>query len=492
MISANAHVIQALGNSYEVWGCSVRGRSHLKEDKPCQDANYLKCDIYHDKPYMLGVIADGHGAQLHDLSEHGSRLAVRVVISYAAQLCDCLEREQDLKKPLPISNILHGIFQEWEQRVMADFVYRTSREPEKYLCEGLTPERIYERYGTTLLFCLYYGDQWLFAQLGDGDIYYCPPPEPDCRYQPQRVFVHSYSNITHSVCERDIALWEIKRQKANPDDYVFLASDGFSDSFDGENGDIEELSTWVNGMENNFRRTGDNLVKFLDKFQEGSQNITNFLPKGDDITMYCLTFHTEVSRHQLPLPPLPQVDTKSSEGREKQNQSDEGDSPNSFTGEAVYNKVPESHAKGDTTVNSQQQLPSQPRLTWSPSPNGNENVLFIRTTQYEYKVSVSSTVPKPYSSLEGSEILFEDETGRTFLKIHLKEHGPKVEICSESKPNVQDPFCGGTQQGIHPLEEHQRDFSLQEILGEIRVRIGNKEILFSPKTPVPESRKTEA
>ena len=58
------------------FGCSRTGASHVRKDRPCEDAFAIWSGSAGAVPCIALAVADGHGDPRHDRSRTGSALAV--------------------------------------------------------------------------------------------------------------------------------------------------------------------------------------------------------------------------------------------------------------------------------------------------------------------------------------------------------------------------------------------------------------------------------
>lgn len=153
-----------------VFGEAVRGASHIRNGKECQDS--LKIVEKGDNTVILAV-ADGHGSDACPYSKTGSDIAVNVFCrimsdyldTYAGQpemLMTFLKREGDTK-------IAQEIDAEWKRRVWKRHGAGKREIPVNGDGEA-DRDAVYKMYGSTLI-GLVITELFLFAfQLGDGDI----------------------------------------------------------------------------------------------------------------------------------------------------------------------------------------------------------------------------------------------------------------------------------------------------------------------------------
>ena len=224
-----------INNEKIVWkalGKSVQGASHIRNNKPCQDAILWK----KINKSIIFAIADGHGSSRSPFSDEGSKLAVQVVV----EILEKLYKNPNLKKNL--SNVKHFseeqlkklIVRNWREKVEAVYERRKNQE-------GITEEQddFYVKYGSTLIAILATPDFILFIQLGDGDIIVAFE-DGEISYA-----IEKDENLigveTTSLCSKDgwkhikTSIYNLNTNK-NALEMIMLSTDGFYNSFTNEGG----------------------------------------------------------------------------------------------------------------------------------------------------------------------------------------------------------------------------------------------------------------
>lgn len=188
-----------------MWSCSVSGR-------PC----------------LAVAVADGHGDERHDRSEHGAALAVRAAVDelfalFAHAVADsALARlANDFKSDFP-----RRLGRRWREAVADD---ARRRAPETSDSQRDDSE-LYLRYGTTLLAALLVGDGLLVGQLGDGGILFVRPDgEVEC---PLPGDGGDVGTVTDSLCSPDAHLrWRTGVLERGAGGLLLLATDGLTNAF---------------------------------------------------------------------------------------------------------------------------------------------------------------------------------------------------------------------------------------------------------------------
>ena len=162
---------------------SVRGTSHVAQDKPCQDAVYCKVHIDSgDHPVLVAIVSDGAGSAAR--SDDGSREVCRMLVS---------EIEQHFRTD---DSTLGQIDTDFFKNFLTYFRNEMSRL-------AAADEGTVSDFACTLLVALVGENQAVLAQLGDGAIVYSLAGDCD-RYQLGFLPAHGeYVNVTHFVTEAD-------------------------------------------------------------------------------------------------------------------------------------------------------------------------------------------------------------------------------------------------------------------------------------------------
>lgn len=144
--------------AFKTYAASVIGASHLKNNRPNQDAYGI------GKGYM--IVSDGHGGKEHALSHEGARLAVVVAERIMADILKVFATENSEPKRMAyLENELSFALQnKWREAVIEH--YQASLEP------LMEEEDIWRLYGCTLLMVFEFEARFYCLQIGDGTIVY--------------------------------------------------------------------------------------------------------------------------------------------------------------------------------------------------------------------------------------------------------------------------------------------------------------------------------
>lgn len=191
----------------------VRGASHLRSGKPCQD----EVGVWAVGDIVAVAVADGHGSSKH--AEVGARLAVQVSLGALVRFAEDLgprasnlaEVQQYANHPLRVQ-----LVREWATRVRA---------------KAGSEDAVLLDYGSTVLFALATSRFLLLGQLGDGDILFVDhtgnvrtplPADPA-----------AFADETPSLCQPEA--WQALRVLVLPvptgESLLLLSTDGYGKSY---------------------------------------------------------------------------------------------------------------------------------------------------------------------------------------------------------------------------------------------------------------------
>ncbi len=289
-----------------VFGESVRGASHIRNGRECQDS--LK-KVEKDENTLILAVADGHGSDSCPYSKTGSEVAVNVFCkimgdyleTYAGEpelLLTFLKREGDTK-------VAQAIDAEWKRRILklhSKYKREIISDSENNVTDaehditdtednvldaesGVSgigrnkdKEAIYRMYGSTLI-GLVITNEFLFAfQLGDGDIVKVSEMGVQNIIEADKIL----GTETHSLSKAESwkkAITFIKKQEENeplPIMYM-LSSDGMANSYKNDDEFKKTCSDYFDLLkEHGAKAVSDNLKAWLSETSE--------LGCGDDIT----------------------------------------------------------------------------------------------------------------------------------------------------------------------------------------------------------------
>lgn len=286
------------------YGVRRPGASHMRDGKSCQDAFAITLKTQ-DQTVFVMAVADGHGSQAYDLSQVGSDVAVKVATEILQQYAKSFESKERLWSGIK-NHFPTDVLRAWRKEITKDFTQRSEslgqmseegeglqevEEPDGLSEEGhpdlaLSPqekesleraEKVYKRYGTTLLAMMVTREGLFFCQLGDGDILLLDGEEKV--EAPIQISEVCMGNQTFSMVSRDsIRLWRIQMVSIDAPVFVMMSSDGLSNSFE----DTTQFHKFAKSLYKNIRAHGlEETVKILpDWLDKASKN-----GSGDDITL---------------------------------------------------------------------------------------------------------------------------------------------------------------------------------------------------------------
>jgi len=258
----------------EYYACKVTGASHLRSEMTCQDAYEVVCLADDEKVTFLAV-ADGHGSEKHDLSEHGSRLAAKAAVQIMQELhhkFGTMPREltRSFKQDFP-----RLVVRRWQRFVKEDAVSRSIPVPEDL--DGI--RALYSRYGTTLLAAMCMPQAVLLGQIGDGNIVFI-----DSEGRVEVPFAETsdelIGNATYSMSsEQAHLLWSTAQRTVDAKPTLFLMStDGLANSFESD----PSYQAFARSLLENIR--AKSVHAYRDYFPEMLSDFTS-RGSGDDITI---------------------------------------------------------------------------------------------------------------------------------------------------------------------------------------------------------------
>ena len=198
---------------FKPYGASVIGPTHLKKNKPNQDAfGYENLN----NGIQIIAVSDGHGGELHCHSERGSKIAVDVALS----LCKAYFMNWDASTPIESiefdldENLAMAIHEAWLQRIQLEAEFEDKTQ-----------------FGCTLLVAIRTENRLFFLQLGDGKIatiyedgvVYFPIPKDD----------YASTHLTNSLAQDRAWLFMKSFSMALEESIhmVVLATDGVENAY---------------------------------------------------------------------------------------------------------------------------------------------------------------------------------------------------------------------------------------------------------------------
>ena len=285
--------------TWEVFGRTVRGASHLRSGAPNQDALRWEASNGRAGPTVILAVADGHGSRKSFRSERGSRFAVRVAAELLREFEDRLlsaRSVSDIERTAEI-DLPKTIVRRWQQAVDEDHqadpptptewdrldpAERKAAESDRFLI-----------YGSTILAALLTPDYLLCLQLGDGDILCVgddgrtsrPMPPDDRLIANETVSLCSPGAVggKHRPSAGPAGAWSEFRVRLQPLDrglpaLILLSTDGYANAFRTDE-DFAKVGADLLGI---MRRNGPDFVR---NELEGWLSEASATASGDDVTL---------------------------------------------------------------------------------------------------------------------------------------------------------------------------------------------------------------
>lgn len=225
------------GSKYKVFNKTIRGHSHIKEEKICEDYS-IGGNI---KDSFFATVADGHGGEDYFRSDKGSKLA-----------CICAEEclkdfinNIDLRKPRInfdeiIVHLGMSIISLWNDRVLDDIKKNPFSDLELDLASDKLKDRLLREerrevpYGTTLIVALKIQEYIILMQVGDGNIVLIDSNNKglDVMEEDENCFL----NATTSLCDSNV-IKNFRYKVVREEDIkaIFIGTDGIDNSFTDKN-----------------------------------------------------------------------------------------------------------------------------------------------------------------------------------------------------------------------------------------------------------------
>ncbi len=211
------------------YGCSRRGAVHVHRGLPCQDAWGIDRFSENGTDALILAVADGHGARVHDLSEIGSRLAIRAATAAAHELLRGYVEDGDLKQLAIAFRVKFPklVLTHWHNLILDD---ARERMPDVQL-DVADLGALYHRYGSTLLMTVTVDDKIIVSSVGDGDVVLVRPDgEVDLHLQQDAPELEG--TMTFSLASKDAEMFfqSVSRPRENGG-VVIQCTDGMINSF---------------------------------------------------------------------------------------------------------------------------------------------------------------------------------------------------------------------------------------------------------------------
>ena len=264
-----------------VIGKSVIGATHIKNQLECQDS--IGKYVLDDGVYVL-VVADGHGSSSCPYSKEGSDRACRAFVDVMKNLYEnynndldslatYLNREGD-------TSVAMDVCIRWQEKVKS--AHYNAHRPMPKTDDGLIQkEKLFRLYGTTLIGLLV-TKEFLFAlQIGDGDLSFVSDEGFQYVVEAEKILgveAHSLSKL--DAWKKSVTTLRRYERIESPSLFL-LSSDGFSNSYIGEDGYENACVDYFNTI----KKYGPDAVEGA---LEGWLTETSEKGCGDDISLVML------------------------------------------------------------------------------------------------------------------------------------------------------------------------------------------------------------
>ncbi|MCL1842390.1 MAG: protein phosphatase 2C domain-containing protein [Defluviitaleaceae bacterium] len=248
-------------------GGIVTGAIHLRAEKKCQDALFVRKN---NPEFAIAAVADGHGSASCPFSDEGAEIAVKIAGEMLETMLADLPAHKDIRLPKLIEAKWKETVREQHAKAGRDFPEKD--EPFPYIL-----------YGTTLLAAAV-AKNFVFAlQIGDGNILMI---DRDGNARPLLSAEETVGEDTESLC-LDNAWVHIRTQiiPHNPDSgtMFLIATDGYAKSFADSSGFLKAGTDFFNlWREEGLTYINENLSDWLRQSSDKGS--------GDDIAMALLVF----------------------------------------------------------------------------------------------------------------------------------------------------------------------------------------------------------
>ncbi len=261
------------GDSMQIYSCSKRGYSHIRNNIVCQDYS----SMYKNIDRSIITCCDGHGGKLYIRSNLGSNFASDAITNVLKRI----EKKDFSQKEL--SNLANKIklqlLCEWNNLVELDYSKNKIKKKEKIRLNEddlhylkMNPVKMY---GTTLTASMVYNNYVIVVGIGDSECIYFK------KGKVERVFddeSEPVANLTYSLCQDDAYNYiNVRIFKASEVDGILLCTDGLSSPFQSyENFNTSFVKTLI------YKTLNEPDLEFVDKYID---DLATQYGNGDDVSL---------------------------------------------------------------------------------------------------------------------------------------------------------------------------------------------------------------
>ena len=271
--------------NYSCFAVKIKGASHIKDGTECQDSfKIIEADIDGSK-IIISAVADGHGGKKYYLSKYGADILTSCICEVLIKIVYDNSRNnyetdilyKSIKEDMPAK-----LFTLWSETVLQDYAQRNKNGTEPDVEDEI---EILAKYGTTAMFCLNIGKNFLFGKL-DGNIVVCVDGE---YFEPIGEDDELMGSEAYSMCKRKNALYKWGFGISYDTEFLSVSTDGLRNAF----GDDDDNTDFINGIksiqsyiiEHGCNKTKEALPAFLRRCSDNGST--------DDITLVCFNKNTE-------------------------------------------------------------------------------------------------------------------------------------------------------------------------------------------------------
>lgn len=285
---------------------SCQGESHIKVDKPCQDASYSKTT----EEMSIAIVCDGHGGERYFRSDVGAQCAIEAtkdsVETFIKDVDENLFKDKPLTQKQAIASeaktnfltkdtptdialrqLFASIIFNWRGKIESHSQNNPLTEEERAKVDGRycdafeNGDGIEKTYGCTLMCYVHTPSYWFAFHIGDGK---CIAFDMDGQWsEPIPWDDRCFLNKTTSLCDSG-ALDGFRYCYCGDGSYpmaVFLGSDGIDDSF-GETENMVNFYIQILKM-----LTNEGEVHAIENLKETLPQLSKIGSK-DDMSVACL------------------------------------------------------------------------------------------------------------------------------------------------------------------------------------------------------------
>ena len=272
---------------------SIRGASHIRDDKPLQDYSLAVSG----DGFSVAVVCDGHGADKHFRSQVGSELAAQIAKN---KLVDFFEHNRTWEQfnnntEAKLSRLKLSILTRWQLQI-EDYSKQNpfTEEELKKASSSFAFKKDYDvanPYGTTLLAALVCKEYYLLLVIGDGAISKIKSDYSASvvTFPGKQVFNDRPHSLTDSLCEENAyQKMYCSYEKITDEILAFgLCSDGMSEAFISNDALLAKINNYLNYY------AEEGLEKATEAISAQLNELSQISYLGDDISLAFATLYLE-------------------------------------------------------------------------------------------------------------------------------------------------------------------------------------------------------